>query len=393
MKILIAILLITFMLPLKADNKNMAGNWLMYLAESPSRKVEPYFVMQLAEDGDIKIFEMTFGTWQYNANKNKLELVSDKDKDFNGIFDIELFKKDTLIIRKDSVKFSLAKLDYKKISENNKLSGLQGLWKSTTQKNAYIKFSLPYYFLKFSKSGGALNRYRGEWFYDKRDSTIVIISFVRELKGRTKVVEKNDTSLTLLNKNNRFEFLKTDVSKFKIEKLKFDYKDLEDIEDETDKLPWNDYDIMLNYLAGVKSLVFTRGYLIKDINVFLYDTLLSLVKVDINKNKINFINKVIMNNDTMQTSENYRDELQNRYNRFFPQSDPVYFRVTGIDTVRVPAGRFVCTVVEAIDGDNKLKFWMINDKPGIYAKIITVRNNDSEESDYYINELIKIENK
>jgi hypothetical protein len=52
---------------------------------------------------------------------------------------------------------------------------------------------------------------------------------------------------------------------------------------------------------------------------------------------------------------------------------------------------YTCTVVEGMDGDTKIKYWMINDKPGIFAKIIKDNNRESGIPFYQKTELINIE--
>jgi len=82
--------------------------------------------------------------------------------------------------------------------------------------------------------------------------------------------------------------------------------------------------------------------------------------------------------------------LMELYNNFFPRSELFPFRIVGTDSISTPAGTFSCTVVEGMDGDDKVKLWMINNKPGIYAKIIIDRYSPFDEVDYKITELQKI---
>ncbi|MCF6357375.1 MAG: DUF3108 domain-containing protein, partial [Draconibacterium sp.] len=54
----------------------------------------------------------------------------------------------------------------------------------------------------------------------------------------------------------------------------------------------------------------------------------------------------------------------------FPFESETY-RIVGKEEIKTPAGTFNCTAIEAIgDFDESLKIWMINDKPGIIAKVI-----------------------
>ena len=47
-------------------------------------------------------------------------------------------------------------------------------------------------------------------------------------------------------------------------------------------------------------------------------------------------------------------------------------------------------VIEGLDGDTKIKYWMILDKPGIYAKIIREEVDPFDEVEYLIIELEEI---
>ena len=63
---------------------------------------------------------------------------------------------------------------------------------------------------------------------------------------------------------------------------------------------------------------------------------------------------------------------------FFPQEEPDYFRVVGSEDIKTDLGTFKCTIVEGLGNfDLKLKYWMINDKPGVFAKIIKSKEEDN----------------
>ena len=60
------------------------------------------------------------------------------------------------------------------------------------------------------------------------------------------------------------------------------------------------------------------------------------------------------------------------------------------ETITVPAGTFNCKVFEGLDGEAKVKYWMILDKPGVYAKIIREDVDPFDELEYSIIELEEI---
>lgn len=65
----------------------------------------------------------------------------------------------------------------------------------------------------------------------------------------------------------------------------------------------------------------------------------------------------------------YADELN-----FFPFDNLLIYKVRGEETIETAIGSFNCTVVEGIGNyDVKYKYWMINEKPGVFARVIEVR--------------------
>lgn len=84
----------------------------------------------------------------------------------------------------------------------------------------------------------------------------------------------------------------------------------------------------------------------------------------------------------------YADELN-----FFPYENLLIYKVRGEEIIETAIGSFNCTIVEGIGNyDVKYKYWMINEKPGVFARVIEVRkilgNNPGFTAVY---ELIKIE--
>ena len=103
-----------------------------------------------------------------------------------------------------------------------------------------------------------------------------------------------------------------------------------------------------------------------------------------------FSNSKIVGTDTSQYSQKVKGNLQNSYNLFFPMDEYYRFRIAGHEKVKVPAGEFQCTVVEAADGEDKYKLWMIDDLPGVYAKIVNVSDSPFGKSEYSVQELEEI---
>ena len=391
MRITIFVLLLTvFVVSLSAKDEDISGEWLMYSAVQPGRSVEPYLILDFNATGTIALFGMDFGTWKHHPDDGILTLQSKMEPDFNGDAAIIRFDNDTLIIKLDTVQFSFAKLNDEEIKRKNRLSGLLGIWQLDGYQNFYMKFAEPDSFLSVDNNDGSLSTFRGKWLYNPTDSTLIVISFLRDLRGKSSLKQITDNRFTIVNSGNEFYGKRVDTGRFNIERLTFTEEGFEEDTDYSDKLPWQDFDLMRQRLAGIKRLVYRSGYLIADMNVLFYGTDLKFVRVDESKGRVNFVNKVIHGRDTMQVSEDYKDDLRNSFNPFFPEHDAGLYRVAGKDTIEVPAGEFNCTVVEAIDGFKKIKYWMINDLPGVYAKIIYEEDDGGGDVKYYQKELMQI---
>ena len=234
--------------------------------------------------------------------------------------------------------------------------------------------------------------YQGNWIYLPKEKSMVFTSFSPEIKGKYKVKEFNGKKFVLQNKNDIISGSIQDKDKTvsKLERLNFKYEDFPEEINDVDKLPWRDFDEMLNFLKNYKVVKYKFGSLIPNTESLRYDEMLSEIKVDLNKRKVLFTNFMVQNGKKEQFSQKYKGNLTNSYNYFFPENDIMPYRVKGIEKVTVPAGTYECTVIEGMDGDKKLKLWMINNMPGIYAKIITESKDPFGDLSYTVKELVEL---
>ncbi len=391
----ILLLILLFIIPLFAKAQtDISGEWLMYQAVMAGDTTTPYFIMDFTADGHIKIYGIDLGKWDYNPDTRIINFDSKKDPDFNGKGEVLSISDSELTVKKDGMILYYKKIDHERIDRNNEKSHLTGVWKMKTAPNIflYLKFSSPDNFLYVSNLDGALTRIRGNWICNTADSSVIIITLQRDFRGLSKIKFYSPTQLRIIKENGVFDFIKVNTNDAAIERLTFSEEDLEniDLNEEQNKLPWRDFELMVERLANISQLVFRNGTLLEDLNLLTYNTLISKIKIDNEKNTVSFSNKTVNGRDTMQYSENYKGGLSERYNDFFPNDSPVYFRVVGKDTVSVPAGQFVCTVVEAIDGEKKIKYWMVDDLPGIYAKTIIETKDVLGDLQYTVTELVEI---
>jgi len=178
-----------------------------------------------------------------------------------------------------------------------------------------------------------------------------------------------------------------------VERLNYSYEDFE--EEQTSELTipwmWTSLGDMVNFLSNLEYLKYSYGTLAEDSDGFNYNSIVQLIEANINDNKVVFTNLQINEGDSLQFGQDYKDSMSEAYNDFFPQDEPNVYRITGTETLSVKAGSFDCTVVEGIVYEDKVKFWMINEKPGVYARIIKEGESPFGDLEYHLIELEEIQ--
>lgn len=392
-KILFILAMIVSAIALRAQTNMIAGQWLMTGAEVKGRTLHPYQIFDFKEDGTFMVMGMKVGTWKYDKGGNKIILKSKMDKDFNGASTILKLNTTRLVLDKNGDKYDYIRINPEKIATVNRQSGLAGIWKlnGTDYPSAFLKLDLPQDFTLIQSNAGETDKRRGSWLFRPKDKSVIFVGFSHLLRGKVKLINraKDTFELQLSDRTLKAQRVKPDAQK--IERLTFKEEDLPEEYKGPHQLPWSDFDQMVQFLSGVKSVEYEYGKLEPELNILKHTSVLvSKISVNTQKPSVDFRNFTVANGDSTQFSEKYKGNLQERYNNFFPQNELYPYRIVGIQKVTVPAGTFTCTVVEGMDTENKLKYWMINDMPGIYAKIIREVDDPFGKVDYSVMELKKI---
>jgi hypothetical protein len=376
-----------------AEEISITGNWLMMKAEIGDKVKESYLIMEFTDKGVIKIMGIRVGSWELNDKRDKIIMKSSKFRKLNGENKILKLTDKELILEKEGVKIYYLKIDKDAIKKINKDSKLTGVWKINTNDGTfkYIKFEKPDKFLFMNIDGGMSESVNGNWIFNPKDKTVILISFSPVFRGKRKILKINSKEFIWENNGISKRATKQFTEENSIERLLFKETDFPEENKDEEKLPWREFQDMLLFLNNIKSVKYKKSVLINELNVFVYSEILSEIDADINKEKVKFTNYIINGGIKKQYSENYKGGLTERYNYFFPKNELFPYRIKGVETIEVPAGKFKCTVVEGFDGETKVKYWMINDKPGIYAKIIMENSIASGKLVYSVYELLEIE--
>lgn len=395
----------------KELNNQFTGEWLLEKVEKDGKTEFVDLIVDLNSNGIFYTKGVMFGKWDYNKAAKIIifDVIEEKDP-FNGVHTILKSDKATLLLDVEGSKLYFSKIDHEKIAKENGASGLMGTWRLSDEENPdavhILKFDAPdeFVYVEKSKYSGSTSTSNGMWIFNKNEKTVILIGYLEQLRGLNKVIAITNNKISLENNGTIYSFKKEAQQVAKIEHLTFTQDDFftEDGEgqdfkypDDEQKLPWKDAMEMMMTLVNVKQLVYNYSTLIEAVDVFENETLTA----DVNSNpqeqalSIDFIfdgyDRYNLPEDAGLPPNEFKKIYGFTYNKLYPEEDNS-FRVVGSEKITTLAGTFDCTVIEVVDGlDRNKKLWMINDKPGIYAKIID-ENRTENYGFYHIYELKEI---
>lgn len=396
---LLLLVLLTFTTISYAQKEKLVGSWLITKVEVNGEIQNPYQIMNYNQDGKMVIMGIEVGTWEYNKNNHSIITKSEFDKDFNGENKIINLSETALEVLKNNAKVFYQKVDLNKVIEENASSGLEGTWRLINNDSDSVQildFKAPDEFVLIDKGNGMQSQSKGTWMFNKKDKTVIMIGFSMEhLKGVNNIVTISDSEISLESNGAISTFKKEENTTVAIEKLTFsaeefytengDYK----YEQDEEKLPWNNWSELKMGILDIHQLVYKYSKLINGTTSFENKNLTANVRATLEEEMFT-IDNVFIGFDSYNVPEDtefYSNEFDGYYKLYPLEGDT--FRVKGEETITTPAGTFNCTVVEAVNGDERKKLWMINDKLGVYAKIID-EDPDEMFGHYNIYELQEI---
>ncbi len=380
--ILILLLAGLFASYLSAETASITGKWLFTKAEIAGEVEKNYQIMELKENGDAVLQDITFGSWKYTGSGESVSISSDMLKGFNGIWEIERTPSGHLTLKGDNKILYFEKFDQDKINTENSASGLEGIWEIFDNLGGtgrtFIRFSLPDTVETVYKDEGSLESGSGVWIYDSGSQDIILMVHDEFLKGKH--------SITI--NTNSFVLDSGSDAVMNGKKLKENAKDREQLTmepPETENLlpesfPWYNGDTKISALRNAAELDYRKSELLENINYFVSGE----VKTEVSFNEE--YNEISMDNIFGGLTA-YGPDMENV---FYPLEEPEEYTVISKKEISVPAGTFTCTEVEFYDEfeEVKVRAYMIDNRPGIYAKLIVLKNTFGNE-EYTMYELSK----
>jgi len=244
--------------------------------------------------------------------------------------------------------------------------------------------------LKAARSATSKSMDAGLWKYNKKKKSIEMTSDLdRDFNGIAKILKLNDSVLEYEKDKAILSFKKitieAKVNKIEMEKpiLAFEREDIMDEDGDFDyeeaesKLPWT-LETIVNFLKEHHEIVFDVTNFPDEQEA---DAWVESEKVNYNEEaqSIDVRRYSYFQNDYIDMTENplwmnNLEEYEYDY-MFFPKENLNLYKVIGTENLETVIGTFECTVVEGYgDFDGKIKYWMVNNKPGVFAKIIKVKD-------------------
>lgn len=236
----------------------------------------------------------------------------------------------------------------------------------------------------------------GTWEYDKKQHAILMTSTDEKvLNGKAEIIEISNDNLQYNKDGVIYRLTKYDEEEEYSAMLDFSEADFftEDgdykYEADEEKIPWKDPSEMLRSLLNVNHLVY-KCSVFNEVSRSFEDKLLT-ADVLTNEDEMSLsIDNVFYGFDRYNLPEDMELPPNTEYVTLLYPVEEYYFRVVGTEELSTAAGTFLCTVVEAAQEEIHKKLWMINDKPGIYAKVIVEKRGMFGAYSLQIFELNKI---
>jgi len=383
-----------------AKGPKFLGSWMSEKVVVKGADRQMFMPLTFEDDHDIIAEDDVFGVWHYDKKTNSINIKSFMIRQFNGDWEIKELSKNVMLLKMGDFEWHLFKYDKEAIAETNASLGLNGLWKiesnvSSDASNegesseAYINFKDMDFNVK-EISEGYSSKSSGSWMYKPKEKSILFMAGRRaSLSDEAKIISFKDGVLVLKNNGSTLTLKK--VETVDIKPLTFDYDYLEQHMNIEDNPPWGEFERLAAQASDVNLLVYKKGVYNSEIQIFDYSVIAYAPEFDQENGSVNYSILNISGTDTVQEDQLSIGDSYGSENEFFPQERLGNYMVVGKETITVPAGSFECTVVIGYgDDDAKYKYWMIDNKPGVYAKIISQKEDFGDEMEYIEMELQEI---
>ncbi len=372
-RILVALFLLGILPAL--SQKSPVGSYILERIITPGGEEESFLPTTFQTGGKILITDIPFGTWKRENGKIRLSF---QKPDFDGLYAMHQEKG---VMTLQNEKFSFTYRAYH--PEDNEKLPVLGVWKQTNSpENTLVGFSLPDQVVSVKFQAEMTETSKGTWLYVPGDQTLMIFGLMDELRGKGKIQTVDDEHFSFHIEGQDLDFER--VKEAKPDLLSFREDDFPEDSDDSDQLPasWRDENEIKENFQHISSIQYLKKTYLTELGVFKTDTIVEKISVD--EQYVKIARYQVNGKDSIQLKEIRKGGLYNRFNPFYPQEEPGFYRVAGKDKISIPAGTFDCTVVEGVRGEELYKYWMIDHLPGVYARIINDKPGEQRKYREYV---------
>ncbi len=358
-------------------SQKIPGKWLWVSFSQNGQKQSPYRQVEFTDDGKMLFGGFELATW--TCRNNKFTLQSKADPTFNGKGRVEWQGHDRMRLELDGMR-----MEFRRWTDDFLLRPLAGVWIYYDDPEVYLKISDSATITEFVLTDYGTEMSVASGIYLPEEKKIIIQNPAGYFTGVYKVERENEQDMTFNRDGRDYDLIKDDETA-PPPALQFTYEDLPADEDES-RLPWNgiawnDYDTSVVYYFQRRTYIdlLERFHIVNEMD----------------RHKINRRNRTFCISQHLIKSHGERPQIAEKckgfvaesHNPFFPMDRPDRFRIVSTDTLyETPDFAFQCTLIEGVDGDKKFRYWMINDRPGVYARVMVQYPGDRNDEVYYIRE-------
>ena len=366
-KIIFALLFSLVIFNINSQTKPVTGDWLLTLIEAGKKNDQPYIINHFDANGDISIYSTKIA--EFTQRNQTIDFKSERVKFYNGRFHILKHTPKELILGGDSATFYYKRAYNPKQQNNPVYQNLIGTWLMHGTRPTYIRLEKGGRFIMLNLEEDMNVTTKGSWLFIPDEKAFVVLADVDVLRRKDSILNINKEYMEVLNKGIQYQLEKQpEVSSIK--HLQIDEDSLPEPTEGQPGLPWNDDDLWM-FLPQLKNLHYKRFVYHPEVKVFSEDDISVDVLVNPDKQSIKFNSYKEMDEERIPFITRTKGPLMESYNRFFPQKDLDRYRI--IDRKRpwkIGDKTYECTVINGIIGDEQYQYWMINNLPGVFVKII-----------------------
>lgn len=368
----------------------VTGVWLMHsvVVDGKPVKFRPER-LSFQPNGIFYQENMVVGTWEYPSDR-ELILHSDRVKEMNGKAKLCKLSKNAMQLLLNGAVISFKRWDEQEVIRQNKAAGIAGTWRMPVSDNStlYFQLSLPNQMEVVNKADGLTTKISGQWSFHAKENTLLLLGGRFLLAGQNQVLKKTGGVLQLKHGQEIFSAQQVNNDTDRVERLAFTSAQFDD--EAEDQLPWYDFNAMLSLMEPLNDLQYRHGHLVGAPDAMEFNTIRLVPDVDVSNQRMTMSSFSIVRGDTLQISQEIKGEMSNRSNGFYPMPELYPYRVVDTSVITVPGGLFDCTVVEGFYNEQKVKYWMVNEQPGVYAKIIRDGEDAFGDVEYHLLQLQNI---